>query len=266
MQIFGAIELKKFPYMKTRELTNQQGIERVSDIINEDSSDRVFLLVDHDEKRIWVYNGTKSSFKLQIFGGILAGELRKQLRLFYRIFSLNQYAKDNKTFKGVLAKSIGPGRAKEITEEDFSEESMGKFEPQELSVHPGLKIKNAIENIDQIPKPENFIRKFLISGVNIYTDEKKIKNLIPKQETTKKTVKLGRLNDGFTFFDDRLYSTRILINRRQLQGIELFIHRDDQREPIHLDIPVLPDERLNQPREISELENAFEIPDNPPKE
>ncbi|MBD3212136.1 MAG: hypothetical protein GF311_05945 [Candidatus Lokiarchaeota archaeon] len=266
MQIFEAIELKEFPYMKTRELTNQQGIETVSDIINEDSSDSVFLLVDHDEKRIWVYNGSKSSFKLQIFGGILAGELRKQLRLFYRIFSLNQYARDDKTFKEVLAKSIGPGRAKEITEEDFPEESMGRFEPQELSVHPGLKIKDAVENIDQLPKPDDFVRKFLISGVNIYTNEKKVKKLIPEQETTKKTVKLGRLNDGFTFFDDRRYSTRIFINRRQLQGIELFVHKNDQREPIQLDIPVLPDERLNQSREINELENAFEIPDNPPKE
>jgi len=266
MQIFEAIELKEFPYMRTKELTNLQEIIKVSDIINEKSLDRVFLLVDHDDKRIWVYNGPKSSFKLQIFGGILAGELRKQLRLFYRIFSLNQYRKEDKTFQEVMEKSLGPGRAKEIIEDDISEESIGKFDPRELSVHPNLKIKDAFENVNSLPTPNNFIRKFLISGVNIYTDEKKVKSLIPKKETFEKTIKLGQLNDGFTFFNDRLYSTRMIINQRKVQGIELYIYKGDKREPITLNIPVLPDERVDQARDIDQLENAFNVSERPAKE
>lgn len=266
MQIFEALKLKEFPYMKTRELTNLPEINVVSDIINKNSLDRVFLLVDHDSKRIWTYNGPKSSFRLQIYGGILAGELRKQLRLFYRIFSLNQYTKVDDVFKEIMSKTLGPGRAKEITEDDFSEESKGRFEPQELSLHPGLKIKDALEKINSLPQPDNFKRKYLITGVNIFTDEKKIKNLIPEKETIEKTIKLGRLNDGFTFFDDRFYSTRIFIDRRKLQGIELFIRKEDEREPIKVNIPVLQDERINQARDLEELENAFEIPKQPSEE
>lgn len=266
MQIFEAVELNQIPFMKTRELTNQKELGKVSDIINEDSLDRVFLLVDHDSKRIWTYNGPKSTFKLQIYGGILAGELRKQLRLFYRIFPLNQYTKHHKTFKEIMEKPLGPGRAKEITEDDFSKESRGRFEPQELSTHPGLKIKDALDYVNSLPQPDNFSRKFLISGVNIYTDEKSVEKLIPEKKTIKRTVKLGRLNNGFIFFDDRLYSTRLIINKRKLQGIELYVHEDDQREPIKINIPVLPDERVSQSRDIDELEDAFEISEQTSKE
>ena len=83
MQIFEVIELKEYPYMETREVV--QG-KIVGDILNETSVERVFLLVDHDTKRIWTYNGPHSSFKVQIYGGILAGKLRQQLKLFYMIF------------------------------------------------------------------------------------------------------------------------------------------------------------------------------------
>ncbi len=74
MQIFEVVELSEFPYMETREVTQGQ---TVSDILNETNIERVYLLVDHDIKRIWTYNGPKSYFKVQIYGGILASKLRQ---------------------------------------------------------------------------------------------------------------------------------------------------------------------------------------------
>ncbi len=93
MQIFEVIVLKEFPYMETIEVVEGT---TVGDIINNDSNNKVFLLVDHDTKRIWTYNGPQNSLKKQIYGGILAGKLRQQLRLFYRNHSLNMYSNSDK--------------------------------------------------------------------------------------------------------------------------------------------------------------------------
>lgn len=95
MQIFEVVELKQFPFMETREVVQGQ---IVSDILNENSLEKVYLLVDHDTKRIWKYNGPNSSLKIRNYGEILAGKLRRQLRLFYMIYPLNMYSKDDPEF------------------------------------------------------------------------------------------------------------------------------------------------------------------------
>jgi len=73
LQIFEALELREFPYFLTVDV--EEG-ERVGDIITDLNIRKVYLLIDHDTKRIWTYNGSNSSLKLQIFGGILAGMLQ----------------------------------------------------------------------------------------------------------------------------------------------------------------------------------------------
>jgi hypothetical protein len=115
MQIFEVIKPRKTPYSMTVEI--KEG-EIVSDVINKKNSRKVYLLVDHDTKRIWTNFGRKSSSELQIKGGILAGILRKQLGIFYRIFSLNKYSSDEPKFQEVMVKPISPGRAKPIYEEE----------------------------------------------------------------------------------------------------------------------------------------------------
>ena len=95
VQIFEAIEVREDPFFLTVEV--KEG-EIVSDVLNNTNSHKVYLLVDHDTKRIWTYNGQNSSFKLQILGGILAGMLRKQIGIFYRIFALNKYYIDDPEF------------------------------------------------------------------------------------------------------------------------------------------------------------------------
>ena len=65
MQIFEVVELTEFPFMETREVVDGT---IVSDVINDTIDGKVFLLVDHDTKRIWTYNGPKSPLKIQIYG------------------------------------------------------------------------------------------------------------------------------------------------------------------------------------------------------
>lgn len=117
IQLFDVIELKEFPFMETREVVQRQII---GDILNESTSEKVFLLVDHDTKRIWKYSGPNSSIKLHNYGEILAEILRQQLRLFYRIYSLNMYSTDDPEFLELLEKPISGGRARSIEKKDFS--------------------------------------------------------------------------------------------------------------------------------------------------
>jgi hypothetical protein len=257
MQIFEVIELNEFPYMETREVPQGQV---VGDILNETSLDRVFLLIDHDTKRIWAYNGPLSSFKVQIYGGILANKFRQQLRLFYRVYPLNRYLKEDKEFQELLEKQIGGGKAKPIEKKDFPEPTPDKYIENIAVSTP--RINNALEYINEFPQPQidNFTRRYMIVGGTIFADEEITETFFKEEKTIIQPVKLGRLNNGFTFFQDHNYSTRLIIKEREIQGIELYVQEDDKSPSLKIEIPVIYEEKFTKPGSISSLIKAFQIP------
>jgi len=263
MQIFEAVEINEFPYMETREITSG---EKVRDVLTKENEDRVFLLVDHDGKRIWTYNGNRSPFKLQIYGGILATELRKQLKLFYRIFSLNIHSKDSKEFQEVMDKLIGGGRALPITKDSFSAPISKENITGDLSVHPGLNANKAIEMINELPKLNNYERRSLIIGNNIYSDEEITESFLKKEKIKSKTTKLGPINRGFMFFGDVNYSTRLIIKERKVQGLELFVKSDLEETPLELHVPLIQEEKLSRKGDLGKIIEAFKIPEKLPEE
>lgn len=256
MQIFEAIEIREYPYFLT--IDASEG-EFVKDIINQVNSHKVYLLVDHDERRIWNYNGPNSPIKLQIYGGILAGMLREQLRGFYRIYSLNQYSQEDEIFQAVLNKRVGEGRATTIDKKDFPPEPDSIFETQ-INL-PNLKYIEAIGAIEECPVPSNYDRVFLLIGNTIYYEEEIIESLITEKKSTKKVVKLGQLNNGFTFFNDRNYSIRFIVKNHKIQGLELLIPKHEEIPRIRLKTSVIKEEKYSNPGDMSSLLKAFEIPD-----
>jgi hypothetical protein len=261
MQIFEVTAIPEYPYMGTKEIVEGNICK---DIISDSNSEKAFLLIDHDTKRIWTYNGPHCPITLQIYNSILAGLLRQQLRLFYRIFSLNQYPGDSKEFQEILDKQIGGGKARSVEKNDFPDPAKDK-QVSHVSLH-NPKLNQALEYINQFPLPQNFKRRFLIIGGTIYTEEEIPEIFEKKEETTKRTQKLGRLNAGFTFFDDHKYSTRLIIKDRNIQGIELFIDKEDKAPSLKLEIPLIPEDKFTKPGNIDKLLNAFQIPKKPPKE
>jgi hypothetical protein len=255
MQIFEVFELEEFPFMETREVAQGQII---SDVLNEKNEEKVYLLVDHDTKRIWNYNGLKSSFKVQIYGGILAGMLRKQLRLFYRVYPLNIYSPEDKVFQELLSKQIGGGRANPIEKKDFPEPTPDNYLASISISNP--EINKAIEYINKLPNPDNLLRKFIIIGGSIFTDEEITESFLKEEKSSLMTIKLGRLNNGFTFFQDHNYSTRLIIKERSIQGIELFIQKNDKSPIFKIEIPVIHEEKFNKPGSLKTLTKAFQIP------
>lgn len=71
---------------------------------------------------------------------------------------------------------------------------------------------------------------------------------------------MGRLNNGFTFFDDRNYSTRLIVKKEQLQAIELYVNDDDKPRLLELTMPVIQEEKFSTPGKIESLIEAFRIP------
>ena len=260
MQIFEVIELNEFPYMETRVVVQGQ---IVGDILNETNIERVFLLIDHDTKRIWTFNGPKSSFKVQIYGGILAGKLRQQLKLFYRVYPLNMHSKEDQEFRELLQKPIGGGRAKPIEKKDFPEPTPDKYVDHISVSNP--KVNKALEYINEFPQPDSLIRRFMIIGGTIFTDEEITESFVKEEKITVKPVKLGRLNTGFTFFQDHNYSTRLIIKERNIQGLELYINESDKSPSLKIEIPLIYEEKYSKPGAIDSLIKAFQIPKKLPE-
>lgn len=261
MQIFEVVELNEYPFMMTEEI-HVGNI--VKDVIKED---KVFLIVDHNLNRIWIYNGYKSTFRLQTFAIKLAEMLRAQLQLKYTVFTLNRYSRDHKTYQEIMEKPIGGGIAQSLEKSDFLGYADGFMVKADVQIIPDIKVNEAVEFINEIPSPEHFIRKFMLVGGNIYTDEEITEKFVTGNETIKKSLKLGRLNRGFTFFRGN-YSTRLIIHDRKVQGIELYVHERDESQikSLEVNIPIFSEEKFKQQGSTETLLKAFQIPEELPEE
>ncbi len=261
MQIFEVLEVREYPYFLTVDATEG---ETVRDVLTDYNSHKVYLLVDHDTKKILSYNGPNSSLKLQIFGGILASMLRKQLKLFYRIYSLNIYSREDLEFQEILDKPLGEGRARSIDKSDFPDPTTIST-TGDLVIH-NPRLKKVIETINEYPLPEHYKRIFAIIGGILYSEEDITELFLKEEKVKKEFVKMGRLNNGFTFFNDRNYSIRVIVKDRAIQGIELFTPDYEKYDSIKLKVPVIPEEKFSRPGKIESLIESFNIPEKIPNE
>ncbi|MHA1234509.1 MAG: hypothetical protein ACTSQL_05415 [Promethearchaeota archaeon] len=258
-QIFEVLEVREFPYFVTIDIDD---VSVVGDIINVTNSRKVHLLVDHYNKRIWTHNGQNSPFKLQIFGGILAGMLRKQLKLFYRVYALNMYSTEDPKFQEVMVQSIEPGRAQSITKDDFPKTVIDGTVGEIIIHNPG--VKKAMETINPYVQPKDLKRIFLIIAGNIYSEEDVPEAILKEERYSTNLVKMGRLNNGFTFFKDRNYSTRIIVKNRTIQGIELYVNSYENLPSLRIKSPIIHEEKISNEGDMDSLMAAFQIPDSLP--
>ncbi len=267
MQIFEAVELPEPPYMVAQEVYGGSYLETVvKSVLESGKEEKVYLLVDHDTKRIWTYIGCRAPFKLQIYGGILASMMRRQLKLFYRTFPLNAYKKGSSEFQELMNKKIGPGRARGITTEDFKEINPEDVPETELCVHPDLKANVALDYINSLPPVENFHRMFMIVAGHFYTDEEITDSFLQQNKEVLKTTKMGRLNNGFTFFSDNTYSTRLIVKDKKVQGIEMYLDKSTKAPAVEVSVPILFEEKFNRSGDPKDIEKAFQIPEVPTEE
>lgn len=98
-------------------------------------------------------------------------------------------------------------------------------------------------------------------GGSVYSEEEEPESFVKEEKLKKIPVKLGQLNNGFTFFDDHNYSTRLIIKERKVQAIELFVKRNETIPLIELEVPTIPDDKLSHIGNIECIVENFQIPD-----
>ena len=54
----------------------------------------------------------------------------------------------------------------------------------------------------------------------------------------------------------------MIIKDRKIQGLELFINKDDKSTPMKLEIPVILEEKFSKSHSLEDLIKAFKIPEN----
>ncbi|MHA1725215.1 MAG: hypothetical protein ACTSXH_10300 [Promethearchaeota archaeon] len=257
MQVFEVHEIDQYPYMETKEVL--EGLY-IKDVIMEKGKEKVFLLVDHVIKRIWIWNGPESSIKLQVYGALLANRLRNQLKLFYRVYFLNTLSKKDPKFLEIINAKIGKGKARDIKKEDFGDLNQLRMNPSYITIFKSLNKHKIIEQLQELPIPDNMVRKFIIMGGDIHAEEEIIKNFVKEEKIIKKPEKLGRINNGFTFFDDQNYSTRILIKNNKIEAIEFFVKKEEILPPLELEIPLSREEKFSKEGDFNFLLGAFHMP------
>jgi len=112
--------------------------------------------------------------------------------------------------------------------------------------------------INQFPKPPGYARRLIIANSNVYTEEDVIEEFVNNEKTISKIIKLGFVNNGFTFFNDRNYSTRIITKGGRTRAIELYVQNRDKVEPIELEIPLIYEEKFSKTGSLDALLNAFQ--------
>jgi len=262
MQVFEVIELEKSPYMETREIFLDSFTETTAkDLIDKK---KVLIFIDHNEKRIWTYFGSKTSLKLQMLGGILAKKFRAQLKLFYRISNMNEYSFNNKIIQKIFEQQVGPGRAQTINRENFDKFRIPGEKTEmikDLCVHTGLNRKDALELLKSIPLPENFYPKIILIGGDFYSYDSELDSYIVKKEEKLTIKKLGQIPNGFFFDNTYNYSTRLIIKNGKVQALECYIPKDIKLEVKQLKIPIFLEEKFHMPRNTSSLFKSMKIPE-----
>jgi len=111
----------------------------------------------------------------------------------------------------------------------------------------------------EFPQSDDYILRFMITGGHIYTEQKKVVSFIKEEKAVKQLIHLGLLNDGFTFFDDKSYTTRIIFNKGDIHTVELYIPENNKTDSIELNIPLLQETRFSRSNSLDSLIKSFQI-------
>ena len=82
---------------------------------------------------------------------------------------------------------------------------------------------------------------------------------IKEEKAVKQLIHLGPLNDGFTFFDDKSYTTRLVINKGNIHIIELYIPKNKKTDSLELKVPLLQEARFSRSNSLDSLIKSFQI-------
>ncbi len=273
MQLFRVL-----PSIETEEI--REGT--LGDIL-ENTPEGVFIVIDTEHNKIWIYSGPKAPLPEQLIARSLANEYRAVLRLFFKLD--DPFGVNHNIFEKIKEKKLSGGKCEAIkrTPEEIEQQEPESEEnrtgllksmadavelsrAREICVHKGVIEKVALKKLrrtlESIETPPYLERELILIEGKIFTPRTEPGSIIPKStESTTKLVQTGTLQDGFFFLEGR--SCRLIAEKGRVVGVEVFIPKEAY-ETVNLDVPVLYEDRLMYSRDIDLLKRSFKMPDHLP--
>jgi len=259
--------MQLFEVTKNKEAIYFQEFEYVHQAFSK-YKDKVFLLIDDNDKVIWIFKGENSPIIMQFVGCYLQELMRKQLKEAYRKRDLNLIPKNSEEYIKIINSKITSGKAREILkkemEQELTEEQkkikeiIEESRAKEICVHKGVSSKVAKTEILKLEDPEGFRRHFCFIGADAYIEREQIKKFLTKNEKEKTLIKIGTLPNGFFFLED--VSSRLLIMRGSVYGLDIMIEKGRIFGSDKVQVPLFYREDLLKIRNIQEVIKLFKIP------
>lgn len=251
-------------------------------------SDCVFLIVDDDMKRIWIWKGSSAPVRKKFISARAASQLREERGLNYKVSSEDEGDESDSFLKGIgepprpahevkapplrekHQQSLAPNRADvrmdaAKTFASSSKAASEAFPPQEFSLdkaQPGSRTNESfndngiiIEKLESVPLPRGFERELVIIGNSVYTVAEHVVKFLGQKQIKKRLEKapLGTVPEGIFLAED--YTPRVIVNNGAVMAIEFLKKVKAVEVPTH-EVSSIKDEMKYH---LSDLVDFFKI-------
>lgn len=212
-------------------------------------SDSVFIIVDDDKKRIWIWKGSEAPVRKKFISARAASQIREERGLNYKVSSEDE-GDESDSFLKAIGESPKHVEIKKppLVEEKFTEKpytpvkTEGETAKEEVEPFIGSKetfhhieskravivkpdsesieTSSILEKLETIPLPRGFERELVIVGNNVYTVTEHTIYFLGKKQIKKKLEKapLGTVPEGVFLAED--YVPRVIVNNGSVMAIE----------------------------------------------
>ncbi|WEU39881.1 MAG: hypothetical protein OdinLCB4_005275 [Candidatus Odinarchaeum yellowstonii] len=247
-------------------------------------SNSVFIIVDDDKKRIWIWKGSEAPVRKKFISARAASQIREERGLNYKVSSEDEGEESDSFLKAIgetpkhvevkkpliveeqpvekPSAAVKPEREVFKSEsEEFKEETVVKphiesRRPVPVEPHSeSFESSSLLEKLETVPLPRGFERELVIVGNNIYTVTEHTIHFLGKKQIKKKLEKapLGTVPEGVFLAED--YVPRVIVNNGSVMAIE-FLKKTESVE--------IPTEEVSSIRDelkynLSDLVDFFKI-------
>ncbi len=212
-------------------------------------SNSVFIIVDDDKKRIWIWKGSEAPVRKKFISARAASQIREERGLNYKVSSEDE-GEESDSFLKSIGESPKHVEVKKpsITEEKPAEKLQAPVKPEietvKKSVEPLIEsrevktrvesprsttiktVSESVENsgilekLESIPLPRGFERELVIVGNNVYTVTEHTIHFLGKKQIKKKLERapLGTVPEGVFLAED--YIPRVIVNNGSVMAVE----------------------------------------------
>ncbi|MGV9172574.1 MAG: hypothetical protein ACOC44_11560 [Promethearchaeia archaeon] len=245
----------------TTELETEEGQE-IKDVMD---SNECYVIVADEERKVYLWIGSKSNVRSKFIGAKRSQEIRGQVGMHYSTKTCEEGSEDEILLSIMGGRTEG-GIAEEIHEDvssaggghplrqkdDFESprpaggmniadsksreatnsgplykgsESMSEFVKDEQEIN----FEKIMQKLEEIAMPEGYERELIIIGNHAYSVVEKTQTFLGKKQTEKEIERVGSIPEGVFFAQD--YSPRVLSEGGKILAIEFLKRSGGQTKP-----------------------------------